>query len=117
MLGTAGFRGAGVQSDHEDTEEVNRIVAEANKIASATASLPVVCALNFSCSLGIILFAGGRAKFEERWRADRLKPLLKPLLACSSARCTRSPERHSLPSPVPTSSGPPLIPAGQRRAS
>ena len=55
---------------HEDTEEVNRIVAEANKIASATASLPVVCALNFSCSLGIILFAGGRAKFEERTAAD-----------------------------------------------
>ena len=27
-----------------------------------------------------------RAKFEERWRADRLKPLLKPLLVCSSAR-------------------------------
>ena len=70
MLGTAGFRGAGVQSDHEDTEEVNRIVAEANKIASATASLPVACALNFSCSLGIILFAGGRAKFEERTAAD-----------------------------------------------
>ena len=40
-----------------------------------------------------------RAKFEERWRADRLKPLLKPLLVCSSARCTRSPERHALPSP------------------
>ena len=41
-----------------------------NKIATATASLPVVCALNFSCSLGIILFAGGRAKFEERTAAD-----------------------------------------------
>ena len=27
-----------------------------------------------------------------------LKPLLKPLLVCSSARCTRSPERHALPS-------------------
>ena len=46
-----------------------------------------------------------RAKFEERWRADRLKPLLKPLLACSSARCTRSPERHSLPSPSPDEFG------------
>ena len=58
------------RSEEDPAEEVSRIVAEANKIATATASLPVVCALNFSCSLGIILFAGGRAKFEERTAAD-----------------------------------------------